>query len=107
MRAVRDVVVAFNNAITTHDLDRLAALMSNDHQFIDSAGRQGRVPPGVAHVLRSVSRLPQPLRVVHSRGVDRVRGRPVVMLGGRLCGPAQWSPDVANGLITRWQVNAL
>ena len=31
---MRDVVVAFNNAITTHDLDRLAALMSNDHRVI-------------------------------------------------------------------------
>ena len=37
MRAVRDVVVAFNNAITTHDLDRLAALMRDDHRFIEAS----------------------------------------------------------------------
>ena len=38
-RLVLDVVIAFNDAINTHDVDRLAALMTDDHRFIDSAGQ--------------------------------------------------------------------
>ena len=32
------VAAAFNEAINTRDLDRLAGLMTDDHTFVDSAG---------------------------------------------------------------------
>ena len=35
-----DIVIAFNQAITEQDVDKLAALMTNDHTFIDSAGQK-------------------------------------------------------------------
>jgi ketosteroid isomerase-like protein len=111
MRAVRDVVVAFNNAITTHDLDGLAALMRNDHRFIDSAG----------HVVSGKVACLEAWRTFFAAFPDyrnhfdsfTVQGSTVSVVGrsscsvAELCGPARWTADVANGLITRWQVVAL
>lgn len=39
-----DTVLAFLDAINAHDIDRLAALMDEDHLFVDSLGQsvQGR-----------------------------------------------------------------
>ena len=42
MNADVQVVVRFVDAINEHDVDALAALMTEDHLFTDSGGQQGR-----------------------------------------------------------------
>jgi hypothetical protein len=36
------VVTSFNDAINAHNLDRLAAILTETHRFVDSAGERER-----------------------------------------------------------------
>jgi ketosteroid isomerase-like protein len=104
-----DVVTAFNERINARDPDGLAALMSDDHTFTDTAGSSvvGKPAcvaawegffasfPGYRNVFESVS----------------ATGPEVVALGHSVCpgqpaleGPARWTATVADGLVTSWRV---
>jgi ketosteroid isomerase-like protein len=104
----RLIVERFNDCITRADLPGLAALMTDDHRFVDSAGQEwsGRDAcletwagffdafPGYRNVLASVD----------SAG-------DVVMATGRsesvepsLDGPAIWTATVAGERVSEWRV---
>ena len=109
MRAVDDVVVAFNDAINAHDLVGLAALMSDDHRFIDSAGQ---VLHGKAVCIEAWRGL-FPAFSDHRNHFESltVQGTTVCVVGWSSCsapelsGPARWPADVVDGLIACRQVD--
>lgn len=105
------VVQAFNAAINGRDLDGLASLMSDDHQFVDAAG--GRVEGKLACVdawRRFFETFPD-----YRNHFDAVRGDDAgsVDVRGRsecsepaLRGPARWHAEIVDGLVRLWQVRA-
>jgi ketosteroid isomerase-like protein len=103
------VVLAFNEAINSGDLDRLAGLMTDDHRFIDSAG--GEVHGRTACIeawLGFFDGFPDYRNVFDD--VREVAPGEVVAVGRsecsdtRLHGPARWSATVVDGRVRRWQV---
>ncbi|MBT2407462.1 nuclear transport factor 2 family protein [Streptomyces sp. ISL-87] len=105
----RTVAIRFNDRINAGDLDGLAALMSQDHTFIDTAetavtGKQACLDawrgffaafPDYRNVFTSVT----------------AQGGLVTALGHSVCaepslaGPARWTAVVHDGKVTRWQVH--
>jgi ketosteroid isomerase-like protein len=104
------VVTAFNDCINRRDLDGLAAMMTDDHTFIDSAG--GRVA-GKEACLRAWSgffaAFPD-----YQNHFERVtmHGGDVVVAGRSTCadprldGPALWSARVEGEEVAVWRVCA-
>jgi ketosteroid isomerase-like protein len=64
----KEIILAFIDRINVHDVEGLAALMSDDHTFIDAHGNQ---VSGKQQMNRRLARL---LRMV-SRLLHRDRGR--------------------------------
>jgi ketosteroid isomerase-like protein len=102
------IVLRFNSCITARDIDALAALMTDDHRFIDSAGH---VVIGKATVLRAwkgfFAAFPD-YRNIFDR-IDVTDG--VVVMAGRsacadmrLDGPALWRARVRDGRVAEWQI---
>ncbi|MDG2027927.1 MAG: nuclear transport factor 2 family protein [Acidimicrobiales bacterium] len=108
-RSEIEVAVAFNAAINARDVERLVALMSPDHRFVDSGGVvvAGRRPcretwtsffesfPDYRNIFETIERV-APGQVV-------VRGRSECAFE-LLDGPARWRADVSDGLVATWQV---
>jgi ketosteroid isomerase-like protein len=104
------VVNEFNAAINDRDLDRLAALMTSDHQFIDTEGSTVAGKAACVAAWQSFfDSFPDYRDVfedIHSEG-DRV-----VAIGHSLCsfsplaGPAEWHAVVRDRLIAQWSVVA-
>ena len=106
-----DVVAAFNDAINAADLERLEALMTEDHRFVDSAGQEvaGRAAcvdawrgffasfPDYRNVFEQIREVAPGELVVDGRSVSS---------DPRLDGPARWSATVVGGQVRRWQVGA-
>jgi len=103
-----EVVVEFNAQINHRDLDGLGSLMTDDHEFIDSAG--GSVL-GKAHCLDAwrgfFEQFPDYLN--HFTEMN-ARGDEVVVVGYSTCtyalldGPALWSAKVRDGKVAQWRV---
>jgi ketosteroid isomerase-like protein len=105
------VVTAFNEAINASDLDRLGALMTDAHRFVDSAGAtiDGKVAcldawrgffaafPDYRNVFEECRRT--------GDGLVFVRGRSVCSVP-ELDGPAEWRVVVRDGCVDQWQVFA-
>jgi ketosteroid isomerase-like protein len=101
-------VLRFNDGINGRDIDALAALMTNDHRFIDSADA---TIMGKASALKAwegfFTTFPDYRNVF-----DRVefRGDTVAVAGhskcsdGRLDGPALWEARVKDGKVAEWRV---
>ena len=107
--AAIEVVQAFNDAVNRGDLDALAALMSDDHRFVDAAGS---VVDGKAACVAAWRGLFAAFPDYRNRfaavtAIDDTR----VSVEGRsdcsspeLTGPARWFVQVRDGLVTEWRV---
>lgn len=103
------VIQAFNAAINSADLERLQALMSPNHRFVDSAGGavEGRTESAAAW--ESFFESFPDYRNVFERVAVISSGR-VVIEGHSECsfepldGPARWHALVDDGLVAEWVV---
>lgn len=103
------VVAAFNAAINRRDVDGLAHLMTDDHEFVDTGGA---VLSGRSRCLEAwrgfFSSFPDYRNVFDSLVAD---GDVVTALGRSECtepslrGPALWTATVRDGRVARWQVH--
>jgi ketosteroid isomerase-like protein len=102
------VVVQFNEAINTRDLDALCALVTDDHSFIDPADRCIRGRDAVREAWRGFFVTFPDYRNVFER--IEVRGDRAVISGrsicsvAALCGPALWTAVVRDAAIAEWRV---
>lgn len=103
------VVQEFNAAINSADLQRLEALMSPGHRFIDSVGRtvEGRAETASAWAsffesFPDYRNLFERIELI-SPGRVRIEGRSECSFEP-LDGPARWYAAVENGLIAEWRV---
>jgi ketosteroid isomerase-like protein len=104
----RSVVATFNDSINRRDLDGLAALMTDDHPFIDA---QGTVVAGKRDCLSAwrgfFESFPDYRNVFTSLAV---RGDVVTIVGYSVCaepslaGPALWTATIRGGRIAEWRV---
>jgi ketosteroid isomerase-like protein len=104
----RALTITFNDHINSRDLDGLAALMTDDHTFIDTTG----------HAIRGKSKCLDAWRGFFAsfpdyRNIfDRVEadGDRVTVVGrsscsdARLDGPALWAATVRDGRLAEWRV---
>jgi ketosteroid isomerase-like protein len=107
--AARHPALAFNDAITARDIAALGDLMSDDHTFIDSAGR---VTCGREDALEAwrgfFEAFPDYRNVwttVTTRG-ERLTaiGQSVCAVDPRLDGPALWTARARAGKVLEWRV---
>ena len=102
------IVLRFNEAINTRDLESLASLMTEDHTFIDSsneihAGKEVMVL-GWEDFFESY-----PDYQNHFEHLE-TRENEVFILGHSTCshevldGPAIWTARIVNGLVAEWRV---
>jgi len=104
----QDVALQFNEAINRRDLSALTALMTEEHQFVDSAGTvlTGRDAAAAAWA-GFFERFPDYRN--HFEAV-RSRGPRVVMVGRSVCdvpelhGPAIWTAQVEGSRVREWRV---
>jgi len=107
MRA-QDVVLQFNAYINSRDVEGLGSLMTDDHEFIDSADTSER---GQAHCLELwrgfFQQFPDYLNTFTE---VRSRGDFVVVVGYSSCsyklldGPALWTARINDGKVAQWRV---
>jgi uncharacterized protein (TIGR02246 family) len=114
-----EVAGRFVECINAHDADRIAALLTPDHRFIDSLGTESRGREAMREGWRQYFRMVPDYRVeVARRFVD---GSEVMLVGvargtytsdGRLTPanawstPAAWRALVREELVEEWQVYA-
>lgn len=109
MTDAKRVVTAFNERINARDLDGLAALMTDDHTFVDAAGAAVAGKPACVEAWRGFfDAFPDYRNVFASVVAD---GDTVTALGHSDCsvpaldGPARWTATVRDGKVSRWQVD--
>jgi ketosteroid isomerase-like protein len=103
------VVNSFNEAINARDLDRLGALMTDSHRFVDSAGAtiDGRVAcldawRGFFAAFPDYRNVFEECRGT-CEGLVFVRGRSVCSVPA-LAGPAEWRVVVRDACVDQWEV---
>jgi endonuclease VIII len=104
----RSIAVAFNDSINRRDLDGLAALMTDDHRFIDT---EGVVVAGKRACLDAwcgfFESFPDYHNVFTSLATD---GDLVTIVGHSVCaepslaGPALWTATTGDGRVAQWRV---
>jgi ketosteroid isomerase-like protein len=104
----RSVATAFNDRINAGDLDGLAALMTDDHTFIDAAGAEFAPKSVCVAAWRGFfDAFPGYTNVFT---VLEAEGDTVAITGysecsdPQLAGPARWIATVRDDKIARWQV---
>ncbi|MCB1015301.1 MAG: nuclear transport factor 2 family protein [Acidimicrobiales bacterium] len=108
-RSPADTVVAFNEAINARDLDRLVALMTPGHRFVDAAGGVVEGRDAGREAWRSFFESFPDYRNVFTAVAVRSPSE-VVALGHSECtvealrGPARWHAVVAGDLVDEWRV---
>lgn len=102
------VATRFNDCINAADLEGLAALMTEDHAFIDSAGS---VVAGKAAVIAAWSSFFAAFPGYRNHFVRNREAHDTVAIEGRstssdprLHGPALWRVKVLGGKVAEWQV---
>jgi uncharacterized protein (TIGR02246 family) len=105
----QQLVRSFNDAINDRDLNRLAARLTDDHRFIDSAGQ---VVSGREAVTKAwagfFAAFPDYRNVFDA---IEARGDLVLVAGRSICsfpdlhGPALWSARVVGSRIAEWRVH--
>jgi len=103
-----DVAVAFNDAINAGSIGGLERLMTDDHRFVDSAGRAIEDKPACLAAWRGFfTSFPDYRNHFEDIGThDEL----VVIRGHSRCetpeldGPALWSARVLNALVSEWRV---
>jgi ketosteroid isomerase-like protein len=104
----RDVAIQFNDAINAGDLDALAALMTDDHRFIDSAGTAFEGIDRCREIWSGFFAAFPDYRN-HFETVAEKDGK-VVIAGRsscsdeRLAGPALWCAAIADRKVREWRV---
>jgi|JI10StandDraft_1071094.scaffolds.fasta_scaffold24689_5 ketosteroid isomerase-like protein len=102
------VALRFHEALNHRDLAGLAALMSENHRFIDSAGQRVDGRDAVRDAWRQFfAAFPD-----YRNHVETLlcREQTVVMTGRSSCsepalaGPAFWRADIVGGLVEEWRV---
>jgi ketosteroid isomerase-like protein len=102
------IVRRFNDCITNRDIHGLAALIADDHTFIDSANAAIRGKENVLKAWRSFFESFPDYRNVFERLVRD--GDAVKVVGystssdSRLDGPALWTAKIADDKVTEWRV---
>jgi ketosteroid isomerase-like protein len=114
-----DTVLAFMKSINAHDVDALVALMTEDHEFIDSLGKVMKGREAMRKGWQSYFRLCPDYAISHEDIFER--GDTVVAFGkaggtisveGRLLPenrweiPAAWKAVVQSGRVKQWRVYA-
>jgi endonuclease VIII len=101
-------MVAFNDCINARDLDGLAALMTDDHTFVDAAGGTVEGKPACTEAWRGFfDAFPDYRNVFASLLAD---GGTVTAAGHAQCsvpalaGPARWTATIRDGKVARWRV---
>lgn len=104
----RALTVKFNEHINNRDLEGLAALMTDDHMFIDTASRAIRGKSKCLEAWRGFfTSFPDYRNVFDSLTVDDMR---VVVVGrsscsdARLDGPALWVAKASEDKLAEWRV---
>jgi ketosteroid isomerase-like protein len=104
------LAVAFNAAITAADPDALAALMADDHVFVDSEGNQvtGRQAcvaawEGFFAAFPGYRNTFDEIRAHEATAV--MRGRSTCPGHPELTGPALWRAETRGDQLTAWQVH--
>jgi ketosteroid isomerase-like protein len=100
---------AYNDAINRRDLGALAALMTDDHTFIDSAGTAFA---GKARVLEAWEGFFEAFPDYRNEWSEvMVVGAAVIAVGRSVCttepaldGAALWAVGVASGKVAEWRV---
>jgi hypothetical protein len=90
----RRVVIAFNEAINRRDLAAVAALMTDDHTFVDSAASSRSLTTGTIGV-----RSPRKDATVTAMGRSACSNEPA------LGGPAIWTARTCDGKVSEWRVH--
>jgi limonene-1,2-epoxide hydrolase len=114
-----NVVEAFIGAINRHDLSELSGLMTEDHTFVDSAGRThtgrenmiagwkqyfGMFPDYAIRVERVLA--DKGFVAVFGSASGTYNGKRGLVAENRIAMPAAWRALVENGKIKLWQVYA-
>lgn len=113
----REVARRFVERVNEHDVDGLAALMTDDHRFIDALGESGTGREELRRGWEGYFRL---VPDYHIEVEEVFSDGPVVVLLGTARGtyspdglhdvedawqvPAAWRARVANGLVAEWRV---
>lgn len=103
------LVRRFNAAINAADPDGLAALMADDHTFVDSAGEAVVGRAACLEAWREFFAAFPGYRNEFARFA--VRGDAVMVTGRSVCsepaldGPALWTVRIRDGLLTEWHVH--
>jgi ketosteroid isomerase-like protein len=102
------ITTQFNEHISNHDLDSLAALMTDDHTFIDTAGHAIRGKSQCLEAWRAFfTSFPDYRNVFESSAVEDNR---VVVIGRSNCsdvrleGPALWVATASDDKLAEWRV---
>lgn len=106
----KDVVVRFNECINARDVDGLAALMTDDHTFID---REGNVQKSRNTMVRNWTEFFKAFPGYRNT-FTRIgqTGRQVTVLGHAFWSmekprdPAIWTATVVDGRIREWRVHS-
>lgn len=104
----QQLVVEFNEAIHRQDVDALAALMTDDHTFIDSANKAVSGKDKVLEAWGKFFRAFPDYRNTFAHFVSK-EGR-VTVLGESICsdsrlqGPAIWTATLRVNKIVEWRV---
>jgi ketosteroid isomerase-like protein len=105
---IREIPVMFNDAINSRDIDALAALMTLDHRFIDTAGMtvDGK-EACVAAWTGFFAAFPDYrnyFELIDLRGDLAVIAGRSSCSDPRLDGPALWTAVVRDNLVAEWRV---
>jgi uncharacterized protein (TIGR02246 family) len=103
------IALRFNDRINARDLDGLAALMTDDHTFVDSAGDRVEGKHACVEAWRGFFAAFPDYRNVFTG--TRTDGDTVAITGYSECsvpelaGPARWTARVGNGKVAQWRVS--
>jgi ketosteroid isomerase-like protein len=104
----QDVAVRFNDAINARDLDGLAALMTDDHRFVDTEERADVGKTACVQSWRGFFEQFPDYRNVFMTIV--LRGDVVLAVGYSTCsfaalaGPAIWKATIRGNKVAEWRV---
>ena len=108
-RSPSELAADFNAAINAADVDALAALMSDDHRFVDSAGGSVSGRPACVEAWRGFfADFPgyrNTFADLHeSGGIVTITGRSDCPGQPALTGPAIWRATIVESRVTEWRV---
>lgn len=108
--APETVAAWFNDRINRRDVDGLAALMTDDHRFVDAEGSSVSGKPACLDAWRGFfDSFPDYRNVFTSLtardGVVTIVGYSVCA-DPRLAGPALWTATIRGELVAEWRVHA-